>query len=115
MELRTTGTVAELPRALDVSAYRILQEALTNVLRHAPESETRVTVSYAPDAVELAIDNGPPRHPVRADRSTDAVGGHGLVGMRERAAMFGGTLAAAPTSDGGFAVSARLPLTGRWR
>jgi signal transduction histidine kinase len=115
VELRTTGTATELPRALDVSAYRIIQEALTNVLRHAPEAKTRVSVSYAADAVELAVDNEAPRHPASPPRGPEAVGGHGLVGMRERAAMFGGTLQAAPSSDGGFTVSARLPLTGRWR
>ena len=115
VELSTSGAVAELPRALDVSAYRIIQEALTNVLRHAPQAQTRVRVSYAPDVVELAVENDPPRHPAGAPHPTDAVGGHGLVGMRERAAMFGGTLTAAPSTDGGFTVCARLPLTGRWR
>ncbi|MCP3421929.1 sensor histidine kinase [Nocardioides pinisoli] len=115
VELSTSGAVAELPRALDVSAYRIIQEALTNVLRHAPQAQTRVRVSYAPDVVELAVENDPPRHPAGAPHPTDAVGGHGLVGMRERAAMFGGTLTTAPSTDGGFTVCARLPLTGRWR
>jgi signal transduction histidine kinase len=115
VQLSTSGTVAELPRALDVSAYRIVQEALTNVLRHAPEAQTRVGVSYAPDVVELTVENDPPRHPAGAPHPTDGVGGHGLVGMRERAAMFGGTLVAAPSTDGGFTVCARLPLAGRWR
>lgn len=116
VELRTEGSPAGLPRALDVSGYRILQEALTNVLRHAPDAPTRVTVACAPDAIELTVDNDPPtRRPTRNGAPVDGVGGHGLVGMRERAAMFGGTLAAEPRSDGGFTVRARLPLTGRWR
>ena len=115
VELRTNGTVAELPRALDVSAYRIIQEALTNVLRHAPGANTRVTLRYAPDAVELGVDNDPPRDYAIGTSGAGGVGGHGLVGMRERAAMFGGTLSAAPSTDGGFTVRVRLPLTGRWR
>jgi signal transduction histidine kinase len=118
VELRVDGQPLELPRALDVSGYRILQEALTNVLRHAADAPTRVRVCYAEDAVELGVDNDPPaRRPVAvaAAQGARAIGGHGLVGMRERAAMFGGTLDAAPSADGGFRVRARLPLTGRWR
>jgi signal transduction histidine kinase len=116
--LEVVGTPVELPRALDVSAYRILQEALTNALRHAADAAARVTVCYAEDAVELTVDNDPPvRRPVPVGAGGDgtAIGGHGLVGMRERAAMFGGTLVAGPRDDGGFTVHARLPLTGRWR
>lgn len=114
VELRVTGLADELPRALDVSAYRIIQEALTNVLRHAPGAKTSVTVGYAADAVELAVDNDAPPHVVGAPGGPAGVGGHGLVGMRERAAMFGGTLQAVPRIDGGFTVCARLPLTRRW-
>ena len=118
VELRMDGQALELPRALDVSGYRILQEALTNVLRHAADAQTRVLVCYAEDAVELGVENDPPaRRPVTVEAAggAAAIGGHGLVGMRERAAMFGGTLDAGPTADGGFRVRARLPLTGRWR
>lgn len=107
------GEAAALPRALDVTAYRILQEALTNVLRHSPDAVTTVSVRHAADAVEIAVENERARVPVAVGASD--VGGHGLVGMRERAAMFGGTLEAGPRGDGGFRVHARLPLTGRWR
>ncbi len=120
VELRVDGRPTDLPRALDVSGYRILQEALTNVLRHAADAPTRVAVCYAEDAVELCVENDPPaRRPVPVGAlpalGSDAVGGHGLIGMRERAAMFGGTLDAGPAGGGGFVVRVRLPLTGRWR
>ena len=105
-ELEVSGTPLELPRALDLSAYRILQEALTNVLRHAPGSRARVLVDYARDAVAITVrDNGPGTAPQLASK---AAGGHGLVGMRERAQMFGGTLSAGPV-DGGYEVRAHLP------
>ena len=117
VEIEVVGEPAELPRALDVSGYRIIQEALTNVLRHAPGASTRVTVTYGADAVELDVANHPPaRRPATVGGGAErAIGGHGLVGMRERAVVFGGTLEAGPCDDGGFRVHARLPLTGRWR
>jgi signal transduction histidine kinase len=116
VDLEVVGEPVELPRALDVSGYRILQEALTNVLRHATGASTRVTVTYGADAIELLVVNGAAaRHPATVGGGPDqAPGGHGLVGMRERAGIFGGTLEAAPTADG-FRVHVRLPLTGRWR
>jgi signal transduction histidine kinase len=101
-------TIEGEPRALsqgvDLSAYRILQEALTNVLRHAGRAPTAVTLGYRADALELTVtDTGDAR-------TTDvAPGGHGLVGMRERAALFGGTLTAAPCNERGFQVRAVLP------
>ena len=107
VELEVRGTPLELPRALDLSAYRILQEALTNVLRHAPGSRARVLVDYAP---RRRRHHRPRRRPpAPAPRlASKAAGGHGLVGMRERAQMFGGTLAAGPV-DGGYEVRAHLP------
>jgi signal transduction histidine kinase len=103
--LRIEGEPPSLPPALDLSAFRIVQEALTNTLKHAGPAQAVVTVRYTDGAVELEIaDNG--RGP-SGGRST----GHGLVGMRERAAMFGGELEAARASEGGFIVRARLPLT----
>ncbi len=104
--LPVTLTIAGSPRPIgehvDASAYRIVQEALTNVLRHAGEATAQVTVTYGPGAVSLdVVDDG---------RAGSANGdGHGLIGMRERAAAFGGTLTAAPRPDGGFAVHATLP------
>jgi signal transduction histidine kinase len=103
--LRVEGTPRPLPPALDLSAYRIVQEALTNALKHAGPARADVTVRYEDGLVSLEIaDTG--RGP-GGGRGT----GHGLVGMRERTAMFGGELQALPRPDGGFAVRARLPLT----
>lgn len=110
VELDVVGEARELPRALDLSAYRILQEALTNVLRHAPGSTARVRLEYTHDGVDITVrDDG--RGGGDTAPGHDGVGGHGLVGMRERARMFGGTLAAGRV-DGGFEVHAHLPVAG---
>jgi signal transduction histidine kinase len=99
------GTAA-LPAAVDVSVYRIVQEALTNVLKHAGPARADVTIGCARETVTIEIaDNGTGE----PGKQTPA-GGHGLAGMRERAAIFGGELAAGPRPGGGFAVRARLPL-----
>jgi signal transduction histidine kinase len=100
------GDPAALPAAVDVSVYRIVQEALTNVLKHAGPTRADVTIGCSADTVSIEItDNGAaePGQPISA-------GGHGLAGMRERAAVFGGELAAGPRPGGGFAVRVRLPL-----
>jgi len=104
--VRREGPPAALPAGLDLSAYRIVQEALTNTLRHARATRADVTVSYSPDALEVDVrDDG------RATPGNGAgAGGHGLVGMRERAALLGGTLEAGPRPGGGYRVHARLPL-----
>ena len=103
--LRIEGAPRPLPQALDLSAYRIVQEALTNALKHAGPAQAQVTVRYEDGLVTLEIaDTG--RRPQGARGP-----GHGLVGMRERAAMFGGELEAARADGGGFTVRARLPLT----
>ena len=102
----------ELPRGLDAAAYRILQEALTNVLRHAPGARTRVLVEHGHDAVDLEVDNEAPR---QAPPQPDGLGGHGLVGMRERAALFGGRVEAGARPDGGYAVRVHLPRTTWWQ
>ena len=103
--LRIEGAPRPLPTALDLSAYRIVQEALTNTLRHAGPARADVTVCYEDGLVSLEIaDTG---HGLGSGHGT----GHGLIGMRERAAMFGGELQALPRPEGGFAVRARLPLT----
>jgi signal transduction histidine kinase len=104
--LTLAGTVAPLPTGVDLCAYRILQEALTNVRRHAPGAAVDVELTYTPDALHLRVrDHGP--GPAGPDPD-----GHGLLGMRERAIMVGGTLAAGPAEGGGFAVDAVLPVTG---
>jgi signal transduction histidine kinase len=104
VEVRFEGTARELAPAVDLSAYRIVQEALTNALKHAGPAQARVVVRYGDDAVELEV----------ADTGAGSVngegGGHGLAGMRERVALFGGQLESGPRDDGGFAVRARLPL-----
>jgi signal transduction histidine kinase len=95
-----------LPAAVDVSAYRIVQEALTNAARHAPGAPVRVAVGRTAGGLALSVRNGLGR-PSRSDAGP----GHGVRGMRERAAMLGGELRAGPVGDGGFEVSATLPLS----
>jgi signal transduction histidine kinase len=103
--VRTEGTPVPLPSTVDHSGYRILQEALTNVLRHAgPDASATVHIGYRSDAVTLEVlDDGPAA-------AAAATGGHGLAGMRERAATLGGQLQAGPGPDGGYRVHAVLPL-----
>jgi signal transduction histidine kinase len=105
--LRVEGEAIPLPRAIDLSAYRIVQEGLTNALKHARATRADVTLRYAPD--ELAIE-------VRDDGAgSAAVGngsGYGLVGVRERVKIYGGTMTAGGAPDGGFVLDARLPLGG---
>jgi signal transduction histidine kinase len=105
--LKITGERRDLPAALDLSAYRIVQEALTNVLKHANATRVEVTVDYAADAITLTIsDNGAGSSTARAGGST----GHGLIGMRERADLFDGELTTGSSPLGGFTVRARLPV-----
>ena len=100
------GDPAGLPAAVDVSVYRIVQEALTNVLKHAGPASADVRIGCVQDAVTIDVtDNGTGVPPSQAPAS-----GHGLAGMRERVAVFGGELRAGPRPDGGFAVQARLPF-----
>ncbi|MCO6011188.1 sensor histidine kinase [Actinoallomurus purpureus] len=107
VETSVTGEAPILPAGVGLSAYRILQESLSNAMRHAPGASVRVDISYEPDVLRLRVRNGPGTAP---DRVAHAGSGHGLVGMRERTTMLGGDLAAGPTADGGFAVVAALPL-----
>jgi signal transduction histidine kinase len=102
--LEVVGEPIALPPGVDLSAYRIVQEALTNALKHAGPAHARVIVRYGADAVELEVsDDGP--------GGVDAPGtGHGLVGMRERVALYGGDLEAGSRREGGWALRARLPL-----
>lgn len=108
VDVMLEGDCSTLPPAVDLSAYRIVQEALTNTVRHAgPEALVRVALDRTRDALTIAVVDDGGRRP----RTTPAdVGGHGLIGMRERVAVFGGELDASPTADGGFAVRARLPV-----
>jgi signal transduction histidine kinase len=102
VEVSVTGEPQPLGPGLELSAYRIVQEALTNVVRHADTDHARVTVGYRPDGVLLEIVDGGRGGEVRQE-------GHGLAGMRERAALYGGTVVAGPAANGGFRVQARLP------
>jgi signal transduction histidine kinase len=110
VEITIEGEEVPLPRSLDQSAYRIIQEALTNALRHAGDTIAHVAVRYQTDRLELEVANDgsgnrPPDH---------AGGGRGLIGIRERVALFGGELEAGPRAGGGFVVRCRFPLaTGR--
>ena len=101
--LKVTGERRPLSAALDLSAYRIIQEAITNVLKHANASRVEVLIEYEPEGVALTIsDNG-------SGPSEAAATGHGLIGMRERVALFGGKMGTGSSSLGGFTVHARLP------
>lgn len=103
--LKVTGEPRPLPQAVELSAYRIVQEAITNVLKHASATRVEVTVDYRPDAVALTIsDNG-----TGSSKTTESAG-HGLVGMRERVGLFGGDLTTGSSSLGGFVVKATLPV-----
>jgi signal transduction histidine kinase len=104
VNLAVTGEVRPLPPGLELSVYRIVQEALTNVLKHAWASSARVRVDYGPGAVTIdVVDDGTARTP------GGALSGHGLVGMRQRARVFGGTTTAGPAPGGGWHVRAELP------
>ncbi|GEC06292.1 two-component sensor histidine kinase [Streptomyces spinoverrucosus] len=94
---------------VELSAYRIVQEGLSNALRHAPGSTVRVEITHFPEGLYLSVINSRPEHPVQPSPGA----GHGLLGMRERATMLGGHLTATRTLHGGFAVSAFLPRDGR--
>ncbi|MET9434365.1 histidine kinase [Streptomyces sp. NPDC006551] len=101
--------LSEVPQAVDLSAYRIVQEALANVVRHAPGARTRVSVRAEDDWLDVLVVNAPvPGRTSPLEGGTET--GHGLVGMRERVRLTGGTLDAGPLPDGGFRVAARLPL-----
>ncbi len=104
--LEVSGDPVELAPGLDMSAYRIVQEALTNALRHAPGAQVGVTVTYGRELVLEIRDDGARTINGHAPPKGS---GHGLVGMRERAALFGGELEAGPVAGGGFLVRARLP------
>jgi signal transduction histidine kinase len=108
VELSIEGQPRALPRTLEVSAYRVIQEALTNSLRHSGGTTARVRVDYQPAVLEVEVlDDGKGN-----GQSPGSVGGHGLMGMRERVGLHGGHLRAGRTPEGGFAVHATFPLNG---
>ncbi len=93
-----------MPLGVDLSAYRVVQEALTNALKHGGRARTEVLLRYEEDSLEIEVlDDG-------SGSGNGQTGGHGLAGMRERVSVFGGDFWAGPRSGGGFVVHARLPL-----
>jgi signal transduction histidine kinase len=106
VELHVDGEPFPLPRGVDLSAYRIVQEGLTNALKHARATTANVTVRYALDELQIEVrDNGV------GSSTTDGLG-HGLVGVRERVKIYGGQMSAGSANGGGFVLSTRLPLSG---
>lgn len=115
VQLTVDGVAPELAGRTDVFAYRIAQEALTNVLKHAgPGSRARVTVSFDSTGIWInVVDDGPVSWQLpEGDEPSAATGGHGIVGMRERTVLLGGRFSAGPRPQGGFGVSAHLPTSG---
>ncbi|MGW6581668.1 sensor histidine kinase [Streptomyces globisporus] len=108
VELSLAADLGEVPSAVDLSAYRIVQEALANVVRHAPGARTQVSVRASAGHLGVLVVNGPAPKPASPLESAGT--GHGLVGMRERVRLTGGTLDTGPLPDGGFRVAARMPL-----
>jgi signal transduction histidine kinase len=99
--------VARLPVGIDLSTYRIVQEALTNALKHAPGSAVSVRLGQRESEVAIEVRNGPA---ASSQTAAPVPSGHGLVGLRERVSLFGGNLEARPTADGGFVLSATIPV-----
>jgi signal transduction histidine kinase len=113
--LTVTGRPVPLPAAVDLAAYRIVQESLTNAIRHAGPATAVVSLGYGHDELRIDVtDTGHGPAAGQSDQGAGQNGGHGLAGMRERAATVGGTLEAGPGPAGGFLVAARLPLNGTY-
>jgi signal transduction histidine kinase len=108
VEKAVTGAVRELPQGVELSAYRIVQEALSNTLRHAPGASARVEVGYVLGGLGLRIVNGAPPNPTLIKPSPGA--GHGITGMRERVTMLNGEMTAEATNEGGYEVTVFLPV-----
>lgn len=107
VRLQVVGQPREVPLAVGLSAYRIVQESLTNVMKHAGMVDTTVVISYLDDAVEVEVVNAPAKAPISSSGS-----GRGVMGMRERTAMLGGELESGPARVGGHRIAARLPTEG---
>jgi signal transduction histidine kinase len=105
LEVAIEGDPAPISAGLDLAAYRVVQEALTNALKHSGGAATRLALRYRPEAIEIEVVNVG-----RASPAEEGVSGRGLLGMRERVALYGGRLEAGPNEDGGFRVWAVLPI-----
>ena len=104
VELRVEGEARTVAAIADLCAYRVVQECLTNALKHAPKANVHVLLRYGPrDLLITVVDDGPGPAPTKP-------AGHGLIGMKERVALVGGTLAVGPALGGGFRVEARVPI-----
>jgi signal transduction histidine kinase len=111
VKLRIEGAPAEVPAGIDLSAYRIVQEALTNVLKHAGAARAQVVIGYGDKEITIEVtDDGPNAAPKALVDRLDT--GHGLIGLRERVALFGGDFEVGQQPGGGFRVAARLPFEG---
>jgi signal transduction histidine kinase len=105
VRLHQSGTRPEMPASQELAVYRIVQEALTNTVKHAAATRADISIGYHPHGVEVrVVDDG------RGPNAREEDAGHGLGGIRERVAMFGGTLASGPGAAGGFQVHAHLPV-----
>jgi signal transduction histidine kinase len=109
VDVAVRGKQSELPPGLDLTAYRIVQEALTNVLKHANARHVRVGVGYERTGVDIEVVDDGVAEPVNGKRRSTGAG-HGLIGMRERVNVFGGTISTGPADGGGWSVRARLPV-----
>ena len=108
VSLEVCGTAHQLPAPIDLASYRLVQEALTNVIKHAGAARAEIKVTYSADAVELDISD--PGGGQRPPTASEHAGGHGLIGMRERLALYGGEMYAGERLDGGFQIRAWIPI-----
>ncbi len=112
VNLSVRGERPRLPAGLDLAAYRVIQEAVTNVIKHAATDQCQVTVAYQEDTLTLEVTDNGSGGAASSGGSGLPVAGNGIIGMRERAAMYGGEIRAAPLPGRGFRVTARFPLAG---
>jgi signal transduction histidine kinase len=111
LDLRMAAVPPDLPPGLDLAAYRVIQEALTNVIKHADTTRASVSVEFADGDLIVAVADAGPRDPVAGCSAMAVPGsGRGLLGLRERVGLYGGEVTAGPDADGGWRVRARLPV-----
>jgi signal transduction histidine kinase len=110
VELRVPDDTGELSPALQLTVYRVVQEALTNVVKHAPRSRATAEVTFSDGGIRIEVANG--SGPARQPAGQGAAPGHGIAGMRERIGAFGGSLSAGPSPGGGYTVLAEIPVEG---
>jgi signal transduction histidine kinase len=108
VDVHVEGERDHIPAALDLTAFRLVQESLTNVVKHAGPARAEVTIRYEPGALVLEVVDDGQGPPATTERPTP---GHGQIGMRERVSVWGGSLAAGPRPGGGYRVAARFPHT----